>query len=113
MANRPFLNPLALAALVVGGGYTNTVNLSEASSVLLLSACTVLRMRFLWEDPIDPISDALYDAIQFQLDQTEYELMANFSIGTIFGSVAILTTDNVQPCTGIPIGFPRARTGPK
>lgn len=100
MANTPYLDPLAMAQLVVTGGYASIVSLSQASGVLLLCSCTVLRMKFLWQSAIDPIDDTLYQIILEQLDQTEYELMNAFAIGSIFPNISFLIDPNILVLIG-------------
>ena len=91
MAKTPYLDAIKLASILSDGGYSTLVSMSEASNLLLLSGLVVLRMKWLWENPIAPISDALYNLILEFIEEAEADLMTNINVGTIFPSVALLT----------------------
>lgn len=76
------------------GGYVEKPKLSQLSSVFLLSVCYVARMRWLWQNPINPINDDEYDNILELITQAENELMISFGIGTIITSVVNLDSEN-------------------
>jgi len=90
----PYLFFSDLLTLASNGGYQGTVVLSQLSTAFLLSACTYLREQWLWQNPISPISDSVYQDIVDMIEQTEYELMANVLIGTIVPSVTELSAPN-------------------
>ncbi len=100
MAKTPYLDAQKLAAILADGGYLQSVTLTQASNLLLLSACHVIRMRWLWQNPIAPISDALYITILEYIEQAEAQLMMNTSIGSIFPSVAIINDDSYLVLAG-------------
>jgi len=95
-----WLDASELLQLGQAGGYSNLVSLRETSSVFLLSAMPVIKQRWLWQDPVDPLTDAQWDAITDYVESVEAELMGNMSIGMIFWSVALLTDDNVAIMAG-------------
>lgn len=86
----PFIEYDKLLALSANAGYTNRPSLSQTSSVFLLSACLVMRQRWLWQNPIAPISDAEYEDIIQLIEFAEAELMTG-NIGEIIASVADLS----------------------
>lgn len=95
MAKTPYLDAVDLASVLSNGGYPRTVNMTEATNLLLLSGLHILRMRWLWQSPIDPIPDSLYELIIEFIEEAEAQLMTNFAIGNIFASVALLTDPSV------------------
>lgn len=95
MAKTPYLDAVDLAGILASGGYSTTVAMTEASNLLLLSGLHVLRMRWLWESPLQPIPDSLYDLIIEFIEEAEAQLMSNFAVGNVFASVALLTEPNV------------------
>lgn len=90
-----------LVTLAGEGGYTSTVRLSQLTSVFLLSACLVLMEKWLWQTPLEKISDTEYENILQMIETAEYELMDNMAVGTIFSTVADLSAyDNVLAMLG-------------
>jgi len=83
------------------GGYAITTRLSNLTALFLLSACTTLRDKYLWQTPLIKISDAEYQNIIAMIEQAEYELMTSFAIGQIISSVADLSgNDNLLVMDG-------------
>jgi len=100
MGNSPKLQYSELIALGAVGGYSNLVNLTEASSVFLLSSMIVLRMRYLWQSGINPVTDSEYsDIIEF-IESVETELMGNLALGSLFYSIATITDTAILPLIG-------------
>lgn len=95
MAKTPYLDADELASVLADGGYSRTVSMTEASNLLLLSGLHVLRMRWIWQNPIDPIPDSLYELILEFIEEAEAQLMTNFAVGNVFASVALLSYPNV------------------
>lgn len=95
MANSPYLDATKILPLGIEGGYNSLVSLSQLSNVTLLSALLFIRQKWIWENPIAPISDALFEAINHQLDQTAWELMNGMQVGQLFAHIALLTDPNV------------------
>lgn len=87
----PYLEYDKLVALAFDGGYTTSPALSQLSAVFLLSGCLVLRMQWLWQNPIAPIDDNEYQDILSMIEQAEAELMIAVDIGTIVPSVTDLS----------------------
>lgn len=95
MANTsPKLDCDDLLALADVGGYNQNIRLSQLTSVLLLSAMTVLREQWLWQTAIMPINDTDWQRILEILDQAEGELMTN-RIGEVFASVVDFVDTNI------------------
>jgi len=84
-----------LTALATQGGYSENPHLSQLSAVLLLSACWVLRERWLWQKPINPITDVTYQNIVEMIEQCESDLMTQYAIGSIIPSICPLTGSNL------------------
>lgn len=91
----PYLQYGKLSALASQGGFSENPHLSQLSAVFLLSACWYLRNRWLWQNPIDPISDSTYDSIVEMIEQCEAELMTQYAIGSIIPSICEQTADNL------------------
>lgn len=89
----PFIEYDKLLALSSNAGYTNRPSLSQTSSVFLLSACLVMRQRWLWQNPITPITDTEYEDIIQLIETAEAELMTG-NIGEIIASVADLSSND-------------------
>ncbi|MCG8434556.1 MAG: hypothetical protein MJA83_11040, partial [Gammaproteobacteria bacterium] len=87
----PFLQYDKLVAISTNGGYVQSPALTQLSAVFLLSACTALRQRWMWQDPLEPISDAEYDDINDMIDECAAQLMTNLRIGSIMPSVALIS----------------------
>lgn len=83
----PYLFYEDLLSISANGGYTESPELSQLSAVFLLSACTYLKERWLWQNPSYPISDATYQQIIFMIEETEKQLMLSDQIGKIISSV--------------------------
>lgn len=81
------LNYTDLTTLAGVGGYAITTRLSQLTAVFLLSACVTLRDRYLWQTPIDEISETEYMNILDMIAVAEYELMTSFAIGQIISTV--------------------------
>ncbi|AXF52327.1 MAG: receptor-binding domain of short tail fiber protein [Circular genetic element sp.] len=96
----PFLQFEKLDNLANTGGYQQTTALTQLSSVFLLSACTYLRERWLWQSPNDPIDNNTYNQILDMIDETEAQLMENVLVGSIISSVALITNPNYLPMIG-------------
>jgi len=84
----PYLDYDSLVALAAQGGYEGTTVLSNLSTVFLLSACTYLQEKWLWQNPLYRITDATYENILTMIAQAEFELMNNILIGSIVPSVS-------------------------
>lgn len=102
MASLPFLDYTQITAIASGGGYSRHIQLSERSNLLILCVLAIARYRWLWETTLFPIPDAEYQQIVDAVAQAEEEVMSNFSIGSIFASVANLTDDSVILLDGTP-----------
>jgi len=89
----PFLFYDELIASSVEGGYVEKPKLSQSSSVFLLSVCYMSRMRWLWQNPIDPIDDIEWGNILDLITLAENELMMSFGIGTIIPSAVDLDAE--------------------
>ncbi len=101
MANdRPFLQLTDLDGLSVVGGYSNVVAMTELTNVFLLSAMLVMRMRFIWESSIQPISDSDYEQIIDLIEDVETQLMENQAVGSLLWSVATIVSDSIIPLQG-------------
>ena len=100
MVNPPYLQYSELAALGAVGGYSNMVSMSEQTNVFLLSAMTVIKMRFVWQTSINPIPDGEYEDILEFIQEVEAQLMNNIAIGSFFWSIATLTSPDVLPVYG-------------
>ena len=96
----PYLDFSKLSALAVQGGYAPNPQLSQITSVFLLSACVYLQERFIWQNPDYPISDAEYQQILDMLGTAQFELMRSFMIGQIIQSINELDADNLLPLDG-------------
>lgn len=90
----PYIQYGLLVALATIGGYNESPKLSQLSGSFLLSACLVMRQKWLWQNPIDPISQSEYENILEMIEQAESELMTSVGIGIIIASVANLTVDS-------------------
>lgn len=66
--------------------------LSDLSAVFLLSACRVMTMKWLWQSPLEKITDAEYQQILQMIAETEYSLMSGFAIGQIMPTVSDLSS---------------------
>jgi len=91
----PYLDCEEIIALSLQGGYSNTPTLTEQSSAFLLSACTYLRERWLWQNPINPIDDTTYQKILDIVEQAEYDLMTNLLVGSLISFVHERMDDNL------------------
>lgn len=100
MAKTPYLDAVRLAEILADGGYLQTVQMTQATNLLLLSALHVIRMRWLWQSAIQPISDTLWVTIQDYIEEAEAQLMSNFLVGSIFASVAIMNESNILLLAG-------------
>lgn len=87
----PYIQYENLVSLASDEGYNNSPHLSQLSSAFLLSSCVVMRMKWLWQNPINPITDNEYNDIIDMITDTEYELMLSVGIGTIVPSVTDLS----------------------
>jgi len=76
------------------GGYVEKPKLSQLSSAFLLSVCQMASMQWLWQSPLDPITETEYQQILDMIRDVEGELMASFGIGTIIQSVADLDDES-------------------
>jgi hypothetical protein len=94
MASLPFLDYTQLTAIASDGGYSRHVKLTERTNLLILSGLAVLSYRWLWETKLHPISDATYQNILDIIATAEDEIMSNFSVGSIFASVADAADDS-------------------
>jgi len=83
----PYIQYDKLAAIASNGGLANVTALSNLSAVFLLSSCVVMRQRWLWQSPLEKISDSQWQAINEMIAETEYELMTSAMIGQIVPSV--------------------------
>lgn len=81
----------ALVALASIGGYATITRLSNLTGVFLLSACWVLRDRYLWQTPLIKITDSEYESIQAMIDEAVYEIMSSFAVGQIISTIADLS----------------------
>jgi len=90
----PYIQYGPLVALATIGGYNESPKLSQLSGSFLLSACLVMRQKWLWQNPIDPISQSEYENILEMIEQTEGDLMTSSAIGSIVPSVADLSLDD-------------------
>lgn len=89
----PYIQFAELIALAADGGYNPSPALSQLSAVFLLSSCWVMRMRWLWQNPIAPITDSEYEDILEMIEQAEADLMTSFAIGQIIPSVGDLSSN--------------------
>lgn len=90
-----------LETLASVGGYDIVTRLSNMTGVFLLSACVVLREKWLWQTPLEKISDTEYQNIIKMIEQTEYELMTSFSIGQVISTVTDMSgNDWLLPMDG-------------
>lgn len=89
----PYIQLDELVDLASNGGYNLSPALSQLSAVFLLSSCYVMRMRWLWQNPIAPITDQEYENILETIEQCEADLMTSFAIGQIIPSVADLSSN--------------------
>jgi hypothetical protein len=97
----PYIQLDKLTALAIEQGYNSSPALSQLSAVFLLSSCTVMRQKWLWQNPIAPIDDSEYEDILEMIDQAEADLMTSFAIGQIIPSVADLSgNDNLLRLDG-------------
>lgn len=96
----PYLQFDKLTALATDGGYSGNPHLSQMSAVFLLSACTYLRERWLWQNPLTPIDDTTYNNIQEMIDQCEADLMTQYAIGSFLPSVCEQNDPNLLLCDG-------------
>ena len=97
----PYIQYQKLTALAVNGGYNPAPSLTQLSAVFLLSSCTVMRMQWLWQNPIAPITPGEYQDILDMIDQAEADLMTSFAIGQVIPSVADLSgNDNLLRLDG-------------
>lgn len=90
----PYLMFDDLTTLAVEGGYVNSPALTNLSAVFLLSACTFLSEKWLWQNPISPIDDTTYKNILDMIAETEYQLMVSINIGTLIPSVVPKVVEN-------------------
>lgn len=90
----PYIQYDDLISLATSGGYNPSPALSQLSAVFLLSSCVVMRMQWLWQNPIAPIDDTTYQNILSMIEQAEAELMISTAIGTIIPSVSDLSGDS-------------------
>lgn len=91
----PFVQYDDLVTLASDGGYNLTPALSQLSAVFLLSACEYLYSRWLWQSPIDPISDIQYDEIVSMIQGAQAELMSNYQLGSILSTICVKTDPNL------------------
>jgi microcystin-dependent protein len=83
----PFIQYDNLTALASNGGYNPSPALNQLSAVFLLSSCLVMRQKWLWQNPIAPITENEYEDILTMIEQAEADLMTSFGIGQIIPSV--------------------------
>lgn len=95
MASMPYLDAVQLAAILADGGYGRHIRMTQATNLLLLSGLAVLSYRWIWETKQEPIDDSLYQLILDFIADAEDQLMSNFAVGNIFGSVRVLTDPDV------------------
>lgn len=82
-----------IQSIASNGGFNPSPALTQSSAVFLLSSCVVMRMRWLWQNPIEPITDSEYNDIIEMIEQAEANLMTSFAIGQIIPSVADLSVN--------------------
>lgn len=87
----PLIQYSKIVSLANGGGYNQSPALDQLSAVFLLSSCVVMRSRWLWQSPIDPIGETEYNQIIEMITQAESELMVSVDVGVIVPSVSDLS----------------------
>jgi len=83
-----------IVALSSLGGYNATPYLSQQSGAFLLSACLVMRQKWLWQNPIAPISPSEYESIIELIEIAESDLMTSVDIGAVIASIALLPIES-------------------
>lgn len=83
----PYLQFDKLTALATQGGYSENPHLSQMSAVFLLSACWYLQQQWIWQSPLQPISDATWNDIMQMIQTCEGELMTQYAVGSIIPSI--------------------------
>jgi microcystin-dependent protein len=96
----PYIQYAPLVILAASGAYNGSKQLDGLTAVFLLSACLVMRQRWLWQNPIAPIDDLEYQSIIEMIEEAEYQLMANMLIGSIVPFIAVKTDDSLLAMDG-------------
>lgn len=89
----PLIEYPELVNLATTGGYNENPALSQLSAVFLLSACVVMRQRWLWQSPLVRISESEWQSILSMIGEAEAELMTSSGIGTIVPSINDLSSN--------------------
>lgn len=100
MAKSPYLQLDKLTTLSIEGGYSETIDLTQLSSVFLLSACWYLRNRDIWQSSLKNVSDDEYRDILDMIEECESQLMSSTRIGEIISSVAELDSSSLLSLDG-------------
>ena len=89
----PYIQYSEIVAIAQNGGYNQNPALSQISAVFLLSSCLVMSQRWLWQNPIDPISESEFQDILSMIETAESELMESVNLGQIVPSVSNMDSD--------------------
>jgi hypothetical protein len=83
----PYLSYDEITDNAVGGGLVENPKLSQTSNSLLMALCVLGRLRWVWESPLEKITDAQFDNILDIIRDAEGELMVSYAIGAIIPSL--------------------------